>query len=687
MRISKERIREAITDQKVKVISFDVFDTLLLRPFWNPTDLFYFLNREATELISAGDEIHFSEYRTDAENRARIRAALRGAEDIDIQEIYDILEEDDLLPKNVVRALMKKELELEERFCYPRKSAKALMEFAVSAGKRVVVISDMYLPAAFIESLLEKNGFPKPERVFVSGETGRSKRTGHLYQDVLDKLGIQREEILHIGDNPVSDIQAPQKIGIRAIPYYRTIDLLSGKNQKACRGKAFQYAYDQIRSPFSNSHSLDKLGVRCMLAVAANRIYDDPFRDFNKTGEYAGDELLFGTFALGLYSMAQALWMDGLASESEYDHVVFFSRDGYLPYLGFCLIQKLREKDGAFYARISRRAILPMILSTEERLAIAGSYANYKTHSPRSLTDLLLPVLIKDAAKTLEKELNDRWSDGFTSEVEMMQYLKLVYSAYVDRQKMEDVVTGFRNYFRPLMSGKVLTYDVGYNLKNEIMLHSFFPDAKMTAAFTHSTNDLAMKRSKLANIHIKQFYSSVPYVSWAPRELFLTENAPSCIGYSPEGEAVLGASEKTDNLLQNVQNHAIAYMEQFVSVFKKDLLWLPVEPVDACLPFEAFLHSPTIKDRRWVAFLDTENSADSGLKTFQCQEFWQKLRLVFWIASRHPNRPERDLIKFAFFLLTDRSELQKAFERRLPASIKFRLKNRELPLTKGREMR
>ncbi len=60
----------AISDSKTKAISFDVFDTLLVRPFWEPSDLFLLLDREA-------------------ETEALCKAREEGRRAIGIDEIYD----------------------------------------------------------------------------------------------------------------------------------------------------------------------------------------------------------------------------------------------------------------------------------------------------------------------------------------------------------------------------------------------------------------------------------------------------------------------------------------------------------------------------------------------------------------------------------------------------------------------
>ena len=44
--ISLDTIKSIIASENIKVISFDIFDTLLMRPVINPTDIFYLINEK-----------------------------------------------------------------------------------------------------------------------------------------------------------------------------------------------------------------------------------------------------------------------------------------------------------------------------------------------------------------------------------------------------------------------------------------------------------------------------------------------------------------------------------------------------------------------------------------------------------------------------------------------------------------
>ncbi len=53
------------------------------------------------------------------------------------------------------------------------------------------------------------------DRYFLTMELGVPKSSPEFYQKMLDELGLRAEEIIHVGDHPLEDVQVPQRIGIR----------------------------------------------------------------------------------------------------------------------------------------------------------------------------------------------------------------------------------------------------------------------------------------------------------------------------------------------------------------------------------------------------------------------------------------------------------------------------------------
>lgn len=666
------RIVSAIKDPKTKVVSFDVFDTLVLRPFWKPVDLFMFLDKEASDLFNTADIIRFSEFRKSAEQEARDEVRKLGKEDLTFADIYKYLKENSPFPKEILDALMQKEKELELRFCYARKSTQRLLNAAAKAGKKVIAVSDMYLPADFIRVILEHCGITQIERIFVSGDVGLTKRTGHLYEYVAKEMNVGYGEIVHIGDNAKTDVKVPKKMNIRAFYYPRTINLMS----KGSTGRAYRHAYEQFRTSFSNYHAEYELGIRCLLAVAANRVYDDPFQNERIVGDYAGDAALFGSLALGMYSFAQGMWVYRIANRKDYDHVLFFARDGYLPFLAYEMIRKKTDNNiqEASYVRSSRKALLPFLLTKENGPYKAATHVRYLDHSPKSLTRLMKSVLKNNSETILEKEMGDAWTAAFKAETDLVKYMSHLYKNYVDAEKAKDVEQGFKAYFAPMMEGDILTYDIGYSLRNEAVLHEFFPDVRIDACITHGVDDVPIRRGVQGGINVNTFYSSTPFVSWLPRELFLAEHAPSCIGYEPDGSPIREEKAEFEDILEEIQKHAVAYMEEVTSIFGEDIIWLPMQLPNACHPFDTFLHSPVHADKKWIRYLNADNTAASGLKLYQCYDFWRRLRMDYWAASHHLGKYGRYACIGAMLLFNDRDDLKKTIKKRLPHKVKKLLK-------------
>lgn len=118
------------------LVSFDVFDTLVARPFADPTDLF-----EAVGLEIAVPR--FRSVRIEAEVRARRRKP--DQEDIGFSDIYDVMAEEGLLGRDLAERARACELRLEHDLCGVRPAGRRLYE-AVREGNpdaKLVAISDM----------------------------------------------------------------------------------------------------------------------------------------------------------------------------------------------------------------------------------------------------------------------------------------------------------------------------------------------------------------------------------------------------------------------------------------------------------------------------------------------------------------------------------------------------------------
>ena len=191
------------------VVSFDAFDTLLLRPLMRPTDLFFKI--ESDERASG-----FAEARISAERRANAKAREHGRAEATFDEIYAEI------PK--WKSMQTKELSAERRCLTANTEMVDIYNAAKSAGKKVVVTSDMYLPGPFLQDVLRNNGIDGWDGFYLSNTCQAQKRTGTLYDVMLADLGVAASQVLHIGDSNQADVAQANQKGIVAYGYQKVCD-------------------------------------------------------------------------------------------------------------------------------------------------------------------------------------------------------------------------------------------------------------------------------------------------------------------------------------------------------------------------------------------------------------------------------------------------------------------------------
>lgn len=184
--------------KKPALVSFDLFDTLVYRTVARPRDVFLIHGRRLRRAGLTG--------RTPAEWLACRKKAERqlvkslAPREVVLEQVYDaLLAAGDFSSRESCDAAMELELEIEREVIRLYPFVPELLAAVKVTGARVVVLSDMYLPASFIRSLLIPVA-PLIDDVYCSSETQVTKRHGQAYR--LFKTG---RKVLHFGDNRHSD--------------------------------------------------------------------------------------------------------------------------------------------------------------------------------------------------------------------------------------------------------------------------------------------------------------------------------------------------------------------------------------------------------------------------------------------------------------------------------------------------
>ena len=203
---SAENVRRLLQDPGIEVVSFDIFDTLLERPVLRPRDIFHLV----AAAVDSSLGVDFVRMRWNAEEETGLVNAC-------LDDIYAHMQKKFGLDAATTAALRDEELRCEETLLAPRADMRACYEEAVRLGKRIIAVSDMYIPGDILLGILRRKGYDHIAAVYVSCDYGKRKSDGSLYAEVLKAENIPPSAMLHTGDNLESDCRRALACGITAL--------------------------------------------------------------------------------------------------------------------------------------------------------------------------------------------------------------------------------------------------------------------------------------------------------------------------------------------------------------------------------------------------------------------------------------------------------------------------------------
>ena len=273
---------------KSSVVSFDIFDTLLVRPYLKPTDLFLHIEKHYNRSF-------FKDARISAEWAARKKTT---APDVTLDEIYDQIDDN-------FKDLKQIELNWEGMVLRTNPQMKDIYDFALKNGKRIVIASDMYLPSEFIANVLHENGYKGYEKLYVSGELCATKCDGAMFDLIIKDMGVKPKQILHIGDNHDSDYKKPREHGLCAIHYPGIMSYFMKNNERITR------FCEKTKNDLGASIFISMLAYRNLLDKNDNYWY-------NLGYEYGGP-VIYG----------YTRWIERVSQKEGINNLMFVARDGY----------------------------------------------------------------------------------------------------------------------------------------------------------------------------------------------------------------------------------------------------------------------------------------------------------------------------------------------------------------------
>lgn len=320
-------------------ISFDIFDTLLMRKVLLPEDVF---ELTARRLAKQGTVIKdFKQKRLKAQEEL-------GLTNPDIYDIYERFQKKYKITKEVAEFCIELELQIESEVLVAREEMVAIYRECQKLGKKVYLVTDMYIPAEKLKPILDKNGITDYDGLYVSCDKKQLKLQG-LLEQYRDEQ--KAKNCLHIGDHLIHDA--------------------------ICAGLAGM-DYCLISSAIKMAQKTDfKESIMCavtleehvMLGLVFARIMNSPFQGVTEDGRIkivSDYDYAYG-FCAAIVSQ-YILWMYDKVKKEGYDDILFASRDGFLIQKMYGFLRGQRNDESmpkGIYFYTSRKASVMTCINNE----------------------------------------------------------------------------------------------------------------------------------------------------------------------------------------------------------------------------------------------------------------------------------------------------------------------------------
>ncbi len=585
------------TAKRYGVISFDIFDTLIKRDVSAPTLIFDVVerryNRRHPEVPIGG----FRKPRTEVERSVRENNASR---EVTLDEIYERLGQNkEYADAKRLFELKRIEIEVELDYCEPNIPVMELYYQCLSEGKRVIIVSDMYLPKAVIEQMLVKCGITRYERLYLSSDIGKQKKTGQLYDYVIGELGVKPSDILHFGDRKKADNLIPRIKGIGSFyvdPVMRNTAFISGETIKNGRTPLF---------PFINNRL---------------PLYQDK-----------GEMFRWGYEALGPLLLGFTTWVHEQITDKKIEKAYFLARDMNIV---IQVYRKIYGDEGTAYLEVSRASLRKEYVVRKNDLSSVFDTMGRREYTARKLLEELQiddteAERICNASGIVPEEV-------LLPKTNLMQQFPAFNRCVLELLKeQDDHIADYLDSFGMFQSGNHALIDIGWHGTIQNMLETI-TGSKFEGLYFGNT-----KRNNFPDMSISGYWftekrekDALPYVSMITiLEVMLFNQIGTVLGYEEKDEKtvpIYGDCEMKDfSMIEAFQNGALTFVDDYLRFEYPDGV-LPAE--EAVMAYRKMAFYPTADQARTFSELIYEDGKLSKLADAR--------RLPFYCL--HPKRLIKD---------------------------------------------
>lgn len=416
LRESPQRLAEQLA--QFQVVTFDVFDTLLLRGVDDPTEVFSLV----------GAKLRYPDFRRLRQEAERLaRRKKEGCGEVTLEEIWQELSKLSGVPWEEG---MKAELEVEQAVCAPNPYFLPVIKSLRDQGVSLALVSDMYLPRKTVEALVESAGFGTFEACFVSGEEGASKWEGGLF-DRVKKQFPGKTKFAHVGDNPHSDGKMAEEKGF--VPFlYENVNRIGGL-----------FRAEELSSILGSVYR----------GLVNGKLHNGSQR-YSKLYEYG---FVYG----GLFAVGYCRFIKHWADAHQAEKLLFLSRDGEVL---LDLYRRMYPEDSrpvyAYWSRLAAAKITAGLFPAD----YFRRFLWHKAHEGISLEQVFRSMELEPLLPQMCQALSISGKDRLTYKTAgaIQDYLTEVWDQVLELYAPQRKAAGA--YYGSLLSGckKVAAIDIGW---------------------------------------------------------------------------------------------------------------------------------------------------------------------------------------------------------------------------------
>lgn len=499
-------------------VSFDLFDTLVMRQVLFPSDVYELMDGR---LRKEGTYIeNFCGKRMESEKHLSQAAAPT------LTKIYTYLLDACGFREISAEKLAEMEWEIDLELLNPRREMCEFFDEVCGLGKDVYIVTDTYYTKKQIVYLLDRCGIHGYREILASCEYGTGKKQelfGRLKEQLLGRSCI------HIGDDLSADIESAQEYGLEACQISSGTDLLEKVG--------YLGLWDHLES----------LSDRIKAGMFTARLFNSPFQ-FEQTDRKLcvqnAQDIGYLFFAPMISDFV--LWFDQQTREDRIPNLWFGARDGWL-------IRKMYEEltgdTSSVYFLTSRTAAIRAGVETEEDIAYVEEM---------KFSGSLEEQLKKRFGLRLEAgKKGEKLSDYGPEILAKAETDRANYKSYIDRLDIRPGAIAFFDFVAKGTSQLFLRRLVPNHLKGYYFLRLGAAD---------------MQEQKL---DIRSFYDSdalegsAIFDNYYILETMLTSAMPSVEGFDERGEALYAEETRKESdmrCFQKAQDGICQYFRTYLQI-------------------------------------------------------------------------------------------------------------------------